>query len=496
LPYQLRLFGQKIAGSIDKFNDRFTSYRLVLYFLLALVSWSIIGSFFNRLPYSWNEILVSAAFLFGTCWVVNEVVARFLNIPANKESPFITGLILALILSPPKTSREFALIAAVAVAAIVSKFVITLYKSHIFNPAAFGAFIAGELFHKYPSWWVGTKFMTPIIVIGAVLVLRKMRRFTMVGVFLAVYLLYQIYGTNSGGDLHFLWLELISTPVLFFATIMLTEPLTSPYQARQYIPYAVLVGLLYSVTKLKISPEEALLIGNLFVFLAARNRRYDLKFIRRVKEAEDIYSYVFTMPQGLNFAPGQYMEWTIAQNKSDLRGNRRYFTMSSSPTEPTMMFTIKEPKNASSYKQELAQFSPGKTMLASHVAGSFTLPKDQTKKLAFLAGGVGITPFRSMIKYLIDQGQKRDIALLYLVTDPAELSFKDLFKQAVQFGLKTIYATGKMGAQKIQSLLPDYKQRTFYISGPYGFVQGLHVALLKLEVPSSQIITDYFPGYG
>jgi ferredoxin-NADP reductase/Na+-translocating ferredoxin:NAD+ oxidoreductase RnfD subunit len=494
---QFSLIGQKITSAIDRINDRLTSYRLVLYFLLSLVGWAIVGSFFHQVPYSWHEILLSALWLGGGCWLVNKLISRFLDIPANKESDLITALILVLILSPATTTQEFAVLAAAGVAAIASKYLITFQKSHLFNPAAAGAFVAGEIFHQYPAWWVGTKFMTPVLVLVGLLVLRKMKRFTMAGLFLATYILYLIYGSNAGSP-HYLWLSLISTQALFFAIVMLTEPMTSPAAAKKYIPYAVLVGILYSAHQLKLSPEEALLIGNLFTFVVARNRRYQLKFVGKVKEADGIYSYAFTMPPRFKFKPGQYLEWTIGHNKTDARGNRRYLTISSSPTEPGLMFTVKRPRqHPSSFKQKLDELKPGDPILASRLAGDFTLPKDTSKKIALLAGGVGITPFRSMAKYLIDSKQPRDVALLYSANSPAELAFQNLFAQAKAAGLNSSFITdGYLDESKIKNLLPDYKDRRFYISGPYGFVNASRTALLDLNVHSGDIITDYFPGYG
>ncbi len=495
---QLSLAGQRITSLIDGFNDRLTSYRLMLYFLLTIVGWALIGSFFKgKIPYPAHEILISAVWLVAICWAANKAISKFLDIPANKESDLITGLILALILTPPKTGRDFAILAVAALGAITTKYVITAYRSHIFNPAASGAFIAGEIFHKYASWWVGTKFMTPIVLIGGILILRKMKRFTLVGIFLATYLLYLIFATSSGGDTHFLWLELSATPIIFFAVVMLIEPLTSPTLANRYLPYGVLVGLLYSISRLKLSPEEALLIGNLSAFLVAPNKRYELEFIRKIHEAEGIYSYLFSLPPKFSFRAGQYMEWTIAHNKTDSRGNRRYFTLSSSPTEPGVMFTVKHPPQASAFKRKLDELAPHQTILASHLAGSFTLPKNKSQKLAFLAGGVGITPFRSMVKYLVDSGEKRDAHLLYSVSSEKEISFHRLFSRAAEIGLKTSFITqGHLDAEKIKTLMPDYKHRRIYVSGPFGFVHAVEAALLKLGVNPSNIVTDYFPGYG
>ncbi|HVS79337.1 MAG TPA: RnfABCDGE type electron transport complex subunit D [Candidatus Saccharimonadales bacterium] len=493
----LALALQQFNGLIDRLNDRLTSYRLMLYFLLTLVLWATLGSFFHKVPYNWHEILVSAGWLVLVCWVTNKLLARFLDIPANKESDLISGLILALILQPPQDLHSFVVAAAAGVAAMASKYLIVLRRTHIFNPAAAGAFIAGEVFNYDAVWWVGTKFITPVVVIGGLLVLRKMKRFRMAATFLLVFIGYQLFGNSSGVSLHFVWLALISTQVLFFAVVMLTEPQTSPTTFNRYIPYAVLVAVLYSAVRLKLSPEEALLFGNIFTLVAGANRRYKLKFMSRAAIGGEIYSYTFSRPAGLNWQPGQYMEWAIAHNRTDARGNRRYLTISASPTEKELMFTVKHTAKVSSFKQRLDQLKAGDTILASHLAGDFTLPKNPNVKVALLAGGVGITPFRSMIKYLIDQNQTRDIALLYSVTTPAELAFKDLFKKAESVGLKSNFIVGEhLDPDKIRAMLTDYKQRTFYVSGPYGFVQAMEQALLKLDIPLHQIITDYFPGYG
>ncbi|HET7528774.1 MAG TPA: hypothetical protein VFJ84_00910 [Candidatus Saccharimonadales bacterium] len=497
MPSYFSLALQKTGSLADAINDRFTSYRLMLYYLLVMIGWAAVGGVFHKVPYSWYWIVISAGWITAVGWSANKLLAKFLDIPANKESSLITALILALILAPATDARGFTVAAVAGLAAIASKYVLTWRKSHIFNPAAAGAFVAGQFFNQFPSWWVGTKFMTPIVILGGFLILRKMKRYTMVGLFLAVYLLYLIFATSSGSDAHFLWLELISTQALFFAIVMLTEPLTSPAGARYYLPYTLLVGLLYSVTRLKLSPEEALLLGNIFTFIFAANRRYELSFVRSVKEAEGIVSYIFKTPPRLRYQPGQYMEWTVAGSRTDSRGNRRYLTVSSSPSEPEMMFTVKQPPNASAFKQKLAQLEPGNKILASRLAGGFLLPKGTDKKLAFLAGGVGITPFRSMVRYMIDSSEKRDAALLYSVNSESEIAFKGLFKDAEAAGLKTLYVTGKhIDESLLRQALPDYKERLFYVSGPFGFVDAMEKVLLKAGVSYDKIVTDYFPGYG
>jgi ferredoxin-NADP reductase len=253
-----------------------------------------------------------------------------------------------------------------------------------------------------------------------------------------------------------------------------------------------------------------LLIGNVFAYVVTRDKRLQLAFVKRRKEAEGIYSYLFSGKNRFKYKPGQFMEWTVPTNKTDSRGNRRYFTVSASPTEKNLMLTVRVPEKSSSFKQSLNKLKPGDKMLASRLSGDFVLPKDKSRKLAFIAGGVGITPFRSIIKYLVDSQQPRDIALLYSANSPDELAFMDLFNKAGVLGIKTAYNltdlkerlpswdghTGPIRATMIKHIMPDYKERLFYVSGPYGLVQAVEQELKKLGIPGSQIKLDYFPGYG
>ncbi|MBA3757826.1 FAD-dependent oxidoreductase [Candidatus Saccharibacteria bacterium] len=503
----------RTAGPIDRFLDTITSYKLLLYFLQILLAWTIIGAGFGWLPFEWYQIFLSALLLTTVCWSAGWFFGRSLDIPRNAESDYITALILTLILSPGSSLSDFAILAAAGLLAVSSKYLIVLSRRHILNPAAFGAFGVGFLLDYFPSWWVGTSITTPLLLIGGLLILRKMKRFIMVGTFLGLYVVvFSVTVLSTSGDLvEGLRLGFTATPLLFFAFVMLTEPLTSPYALNKALPYAVLVGLLYSTTRLKLAPEEALLIGNLFAYALVRDKRIELIFLKKKKEAQGIYSYLFSLKKPFSFTPGQFMEWTLPLSKSDSRGNRRYLTVSSSPTEKSqMMMSVKLPDNPSSFKQRLNTFLPGDKIMVSHLSGNFVLPKDVSQKLAFIAGGVGITPFRSIVKYAVDSQIHKDSVLLYSSNSPQEFAFVDLFKKASAFGLRTFYTVsakelsladwggprGPINSAMIKQSMPDYSDRLFYVSGPYGFVQAVDIELGKLGVPSRQIKLDYFPGYG
>jgi ferredoxin-NADP reductase len=489
---------QKPLDFIDELLDGLTSYRLVLYFLLVLLGWGALISLDKKLPFSWHAILLSVALLVVVCRAFGELFARILNVARNFESDYITALILSLILTPATTPKDFLLLAGAGFAAIASKYVLVIHRQHIFNPAALGAFTAGVLFHHYASWWIATTWLLPPLLIGGLLIVRKMKRFLMVAIFVVVSLIILLLTSHTASNLSIIWEVLSLTPLLFLGFVMLTEPLTSPDAFLKYLPYSLLVALLYSVSWFRLSPEEALLIGNLLAYALVRGKRLQLTLTKADKVASAIYSFTFEYHGLFDFKPGQYLEWTLPLAHSDRRGNRRYLTLSSSPTEHQLSFTVRIPQKPSHFKQALMDFKPGDEVLASHLGGSFTMPGDEDYKLAFIAGGIGITPFRSMIKYLIDKKQERDINLLYAANKADEFVFGELFTQAKHLGLQTEYLeTGKriISADDITTAIPDYQERIFYLSGPYGFVKTTRDLLLDLGLGLNDIRSDYFPGY-
>jgi ferredoxin-NADP reductase len=147
----------------------------------------------------------------------------------------------------------------------------------------------------------------------------------------------------------------------------------------------------------------------------------------------------------------------------------------------------------------------GDILVASQLAGDFVLPKNQKEKIVLVAGGIGITPFRSMIKYLIDTKQKRDIVLIYSNRESEDIVYKEVFDEAQNIlGIKTVYAitdqknpayTGRVDEHMIRSQIPDFKERHFYISGPRTMTLAFEHTLKNVGVKNSHIKIDFFPGF-
>jgi len=231
-----------------------------------------------------------------------------------------------------------------------------------------------------------------------------------------------------------------------------------------------------------------------------------LKSIEKI--GTETYEFIFASDRRFSFLPGQYLEWTLGHHFPDDRGNRRYFTIASSPTEKDIRLGVKFYSPESSFKRALGAMKEGDAISASQLAGEFVLPEDAGKKLVFIAGGIGITPFRSMIQYLIDKKEKRSVALLYSNRNVEDIVYKDVFDRAQnELGIKTVYfATGEntpipgvytesLSQNVIVQEIPDYLERTFYISGPRAMVLAFKKTLRDMNIPNKRIKVDFFPGF-
>lgn len=483
---------------IDDFLNGITMYRLMFQFLVCLVLLAVILSFFGFLSFSPINLILSASFLTLICWVTNRIFARLYKAPTNLESVYITALILSLIITPTHSFNDLVFFSLVAILAVASKYILAINKKHIFNPAAVSVALTALIIHSSASWWIGTLPMTLPVLLGGLLIVRKIRKFSMVLSFFLTSLLV-IAGSSflKGTDpLLVIQKVILESPLLFFALVMLTEPQTTPPTKFKQILYGVVVGSGFSF----LASEVALLLGNTFSYLISPKGKLLLRLKEKIQMTPDTYEFVFSLDKKFSFSAGQYLEWTLGYKNPDSRGNRRYFTIASSPTEENLRLGIKFYPNSSTFKKALVSSNPDSQIVASQLSGEFTLLKDLNKKLCFIAGGIGITPFRSMIKYLIDQNEKRDIILLYSNKTAKEIVYKNIFDEAFKkLEINTIYVNtdevGYIDETMIKKEVPDFKDRIFYISGPHSMVDAFENTLKKMGLSGNQIKVDFFPGY-
>lgn len=491
-------------------------YRLVLYYLIVVLGVAFISSLFGILNYNPLGILFNSVFLILVCYITNKVFASVFKAPTNVESVYITALILACIITPFRSFHDLPMLGFAGMLAISSKYIFAIRKKHIFNPVAIAVVLTAFGFGVSASWWIGNAWMTPFIVLGGLLIIRKTRREHMVFMFWTVALAVISIFTLVSGNSYVLMLEqvFLHSSFFFFAFIMFTEPLTIPPNRSLQLMYAVLVGLLFPpqvhIGSWYTTPELALVIGNVFSYLISPRQKFVMSLTERIQIAPDIIDFVFRPRERLRYHPGQYLEWTFQHPHTDSRGNRRYFTISSSPTEDTLRIGVKFYAGGSSYKRSLQNMDEKVPIVASQLAGEFILPKDKSKKLVFVAGGIGVTPYRSMLKYLIDTKEQRDIIVLFSNKYEEDIVYKDILDQAEsELGIRTIYTLtdiekipqdwtgekGRISPEMIEKYIPDWKERLFYLSGPHMMVVGFETTLRQMGLPRSLIKKDFFPGF-
>ena len=216
---------------------RLTIYRLTLYYLIALAGLGFALSLFGLVPARPEAIACTTAILFASCHGANAIFSRIWRVRSNPESSLITALILVLILEPvfPPASPRGALVIALAGAVgMASKYLLAIRRQHLFNPAAAAALFSGLVFGSFASWWVGGTYLLPLVMVGGALLARKVSRLRLVGVFLAEFLVIMtalslINGLGPDMILQStLFFVLGQSAVVFFAVVMLTEPMTSP----------------------------------------------------------------------------------------------------------------------------------------------------------------------------------------------------------------------------------------------------------------------------
>jgi ferredoxin-NADP reductase len=414
---------------------------------------------------------------------------------------------LTLIITPVDLSSVSGILflTAAPIFGMASKYLLAIGKKHIFNPAAIAIFLTGITLGGYASWWIGGNlYMAFFVLVGGFLITRKVQRTDLVATFIIAAIFTEILTSPNTDPLQVLQRTLLHTPLLFFAFIMITEPLTTPPTRPLRVAYGAFVGILFAPAvrfgPIYSTPELALIIGNIYSYILSPKLKEVLILKEKIQIGTDIYDFVFTPRKQMRFQPGQYLEWTLPHRKADDRGNRRYFTIASSPTERDLRLGVRFYDKASSFKKNMLAMAPDQPIVASQLAGDFVLPKDKTKKLVFIAGGIGITPFRSMLKYLIDNNEKRSVTLLYSNRSADEVIYKDVFDEAEQkIGSRTVYILTnneeRISAAKIKTEVPDYKERLFYISGTYSMVTELKKILRELGVPKRHVKTDFFPGF-
>ncbi len=233
--------------------------------------------------------------------------------------------------------------------------------------------------------------------------------------------------------------------------------------------------------------------------------RWIVELLKKEKVAENIYSFTFASPKGFSFLPGQYVRIFHPYLGESIF---RDFTISSSPQDKEK-FTLTIKEGISEYKKMLFSLPIGSRLPVQAPMGQFYIDNDEKGSHVFLAGGIGITPFYSMITYAQEENMQMSMTLLVSYTNPE----KSLYMQDIR-GISThmqslkIIVTftkispkdwkgenGRISSGMLKKYVPSVVGKTFRIAGSPTFVSDMEDLLIGIGVSLGQIKTDIFLGF-
>lgn len=223
-----------------------------------------------------------------------------------------------------------------------------------------------------------------------------------------------------------------------------------------------------------------------------------LKLIDKKNEVSDVKSFIFKPETPADWTAGQFMVYRLDHENPDIRGKQRFFTISSASFEENIMLTTHIYKeHPSTFKIALDNLKTGDFIEVKGPDGDFTLD-NADKNYVFIAGGIGITPFRSILADLNHKNLPLNITLLY-ANKTDEFPFKEeLEKIAVEnqsFKIHYVISPQHIDQKYIEQIINDVTNKIFYVSGPEKMVEYLGEMLKGMGIKEDRIKQDYFPGY-
>jgi ferredoxin-NADP reductase len=233
----------------------------------------------------------------------------------------------------------------------------------------------------------------------------------------------------------------------------------------------------------------------------------------RIKEKQEVAKGTLMVTFDLlgaevDFKPGQFFYVTLPDvGHQDDKGLRRHITVVTSPNEKGVLGLATRMRD-SAFKRSLRDLPLGAEVDVEQPSGDFGLPDDTSRPLVFIAGGIGITVFRSMLLYVKEERLSHRVVLVYSNRDRESTAFLDELQELEQQipGLRLVLTmtddpdwegeTRKVDAQFIKDQFgDDLGQFTFLIAGPPEMAQGVQQALAEAGVSEANVFVERYSGY-
>lgn len=232
-------------------------------------------------------------------------------------------------------------------------------------------------------------------------------------------------------------------------------------------------------------------------FLSIFKKR-EITFIESVKEAEDVYSFLFRKDKDFTWKAGQYVLISITHKK--IKNGTKPFSISSAPREDIIKITTRISGQPSEFKQALLELKKGMTVKISGPVGAFYLPDNsEIQPTLLIAGGIGITPIRSILNQLESKGSagKPNIQVLYLDSQQTYPFKEELDRLAGTSSIAVSYLASREDLNReIEVFASSHKDKgNYYVAGPKSMVDSIAAFLQDHQIPKKQVKKDVFFGY-
>lgn len=214
--------------------------------------------------------------------------------------------------------------------------------------------------------------------------------------------------------------------------------------------------------------------------------------------AENTLEVSFERPKGFVFRAGQYIQMSVPKLLyPDTTGTSRVFSIASSPLDNENI-SVAFRETGSGFKRTLKELPMSAPVNIEGPHGFFTLPQNADGPIVFVAGGIGITPFMSMIRFAAEKQFVLPITLLYGNESEDRTAYLKELQDAAdsdkQFVLKNVF--GKIDEEFIRQNVENIKNCTWYIAGPPAMVDHVRNILFLLGVDANEMHYESFTGYG
>ena len=229
---------------------------------------------------------------------------------------------------------------------------------------------------------------------------------------------------------------------------------------------------------------------------------YPVRVMEVVSHGNFAFSVRFERPSAFSYLPGQYLFITTGTGSAALT---KHLTISSSPSNAYLEVT--KGSTGHPFAEALRALKAGDEVVIRGPFGDFTFHGEYAK-VAFIAGGIGITPFWSMIRYATGMRLDTDIRLLCSAKIEPEILFREEMAELSlvnpHLGIITTLTepgpgwtgrTGRINADMIVQEIPDWRERVFFVSGPPVMVNAMTAVLREMGLPEDRIRSESFPGY-